>query len=207
MTGECKGPGAKVLSFSSDKSIMKNMTFPEVPRHEGFTLIELVVVIIILGILAAIALPRFVNLQRDARIAKLEAARGSVMAAASLAHATVLARGGIADAAVCPADSAGPADNVATICTESGIVNLVNGYPATSAIGTAGILSMAGLTGVFNPSAAQLQTEGYTYAVTGTAARFGVVGATIAASCYFDYTQPASSGAAATISGVTTGGC
>ena len=181
-----------MLSFSSDKSIMKNMTFPEVPRHEGFTLIELVVVIIILGILAAIALPRFVNLQRDARIAKLEAARGSVMAAASLAHATVLARGGIADAAVCPA---------------SGIVNLVNGYPATSAIGTAGILSMAGLTGVFNPSAAQLQTEGYTYAVTGTAARFGVVGATTAASCYFDYTQPASSGAAATISGVTTGGC
>jgi len=186
---------------------MKNVTFPEVPRHEGFTLIELVVVIIILGILAAIALPRFVNLQRDARIAKLEAARGSVMAAASLAHATVLARGGIADTAVCPADSGGPADNVATICTESGIVNLVNGYPATSAIGTAGILSMAGLTGVFNPNAAQLQTEGYTYTVTGTAARFGVVGATTAASCFFDYTQPASSGAAATISGVTTGGC
>ena len=51
--------------------------------------------IIILGILAAIVPPRFVNLQSDARIAKLEAARAKRMAAASLAHATVLARGGL----------------------------------------------------------------------------------------------------------------
>src|SRR5262249_17868051 len=44
----------------------------------GFTLIELVVVIVILGILAAVALPRFVTFAREARIAKLEAARGAV---------------------------------------------------------------------------------------------------------------------------------
>ncbi len=62
-------------------------------RSQGFTLIELVVVIAILSILAAIALPRFAALQADARLAKMNAAMGSVKSAAAMAHGLLIARG------------------------------------------------------------------------------------------------------------------
>ena len=59
-------------------------------QQTGFTIIELVITITIIAILAAIALPRYVALQSDARIAKLQAAAGSVKSAAALAKAVCL---------------------------------------------------------------------------------------------------------------------
>ncbi len=69
---------------------MKKLTSNGFSTQKGFTLIELVVVIVILGILAATAAPKFIDLTGDARTSVMKGVEGSINSAVNLAHAKAL---------------------------------------------------------------------------------------------------------------------
>jgi MSHA pilin protein MshA len=62
-------------------------------KAKGFTLIELVVVIVLLGILAATAAPKFINLSAEARTSTLQAVKASMQGAAGLVYSKSLVKG------------------------------------------------------------------------------------------------------------------
>ena len=176
----------------------------------GLPMVELIVVIIILGLLAPVALPRFTNMQRDGRIAKLNAARGAVQSASALIHGAAMARHNQAQPACAGGGFGGnpPLVNGAgngNLCTENGRVQVALLYPAATLAGvvaSAGIVQVAG-----TPTAAQLAQEGYQAVAAAGGLQVRVTGGATPAQCGFTYTAPAALGQAPTIGATVTTGC
>ncbi|MGI9248622.1 MAG: prepilin-type N-terminal cleavage/methylation domain-containing protein [Woeseiaceae bacterium] len=106
------------------------------PGQRGFTLIELVVVIALLAILAAFAIPRYAGLEREARTAAVLGISGSIRSGAALVHGLSISQG------------------VNPVVMEGNVINLTQGYPDATDV-AATLADMTGFTVAVNGSSDQ----------------------------------------------------
>ncbi len=101
-----------------------------VAKQSGFTLIELVIVIIVLGILAATAAPKFIDLQSDAKKSALEGVKAALEGGATLTYSK---------AAIAGQEKA----SSATVTIGSNNVAIVYGYPAATSAAVGSVVDLS----------------------------------------------------------------
>ncbi|PSW56436.1 type II secretion system protein [Photobacterium leiognathi] len=162
-------------------------------RQGGFTLIELVVVIVILGILAVTAAPKFMNLQNDARKASLEGLKGSMQGAAGIVYGKAAIKG--------------IESTAADTDVKVGDITTNYGYPTADTNGI--VNAVSGLETNNSDWVGNVGTNAGTYVVTfKNLAPSGATGTQIEdTGCYVKYEQAAQSAAASTTVVVTGSSC
>ncbi|MFM5086482.1 prepilin-type N-terminal cleavage/methylation domain-containing protein [Aeromonas media] len=138
-------------------------------KQAGFTLIELVIVIIILGILAVTAAPKFLNLQDDARTSTLKGVEGSLNSAGAMVYSKAV----IAGKDTAPSETLDVGNNVS--------VNIVYGYPKATQADLEKVL--------------ELSSGDWSYKASGASSVLifpAAVSSTTATECFVTYTQATS---------------
>ena len=161
-------------------------------NQAGFTLVELVTVILILGVLAAVALPRYADLQGKARASKVAGVLGSIKAASGLVKATALANG----------VNCGTASVTGGVTLEGTAIDL--NYCYAQALGTLG----TGILGAANVSSTDnwvIDTTNTGGATGGSKVQINLSDAITPASCSILYTSSTSATVPPTITSTVTG--